>query len=53
MESQPIFKDELTKIKTELFHKEAMLFTKTQELEEKDKIIQHLQEKIDLKDKKN
>ncbi len=33
MESQPIFKDELTKIKTELFHKEAMLFTKTQEIE--------------------
>jgi hypothetical protein len=32
MESLPIFKDELTKIKTELFQKEATLFQKTQEL---------------------
>jgi hypothetical protein len=46
LDSQPIFKDELTKTKTELFHKEALLFQKTQELEEKQKVILFLQKKL-------
>lgn len=42
----PIFKNEMTKIKTELYQKEAKLFEKTQELEEKENIIASLQEKL-------
>lgn len=46
IDSQPIFKDEITKTKTELYQKEAMLFQRTQELEEKEKIIASLQDKL-------
>jgi len=34
-ESQPIFKNDITKIKTELFQKEAQLFELSQKLEDK------------------
>lgn len=46
IESQPIFKDEITKIKSELYQNEAILFQKKQELEEKEKIIGLLHDKL-------